>query len=163
MKLLFFTFCFPVAFSLHAQVPAAMPPEADAFYNEAMPVINAHLKTAVLKTAVAMKERKPNADSLYSALKKQSPFKELSEQNLRGVTTLIMVQAAKNTDDDLKKMVLSMNSKSSSAPSEKQEEFEQKQLRLKMIMLRKSKLAEEVSVVMKNISDNTSNIISDLR
>lgn len=161
-----FLFSLPI----YAQVPAAMPPEADQFYNEAMPVVKEQVKNLIMKTAASLKNRNANADSLYKVLRTSSALKNLSEDQLKGLTALIMVQASKNADDDLKKMVLSMNNRNDKATQKTQPQSgnptsaeDEKQLLLEMIMQHKSRIAEEVSLVIKTISANKIDIISHLR
>ncbi len=166
MKHLLFCCSVFVASFCNGQVPAAMPPEADTFYNEAMPVIKGQLKNAVLKTAASMQGRTANADSLSMTLKKNPAFKGINDQALKGVTTLIMVQASKNADDDLKKMVLSMRGNNESlkaGKSDPRSTEDEKQFKLKLIMLLKSQLAEELSTVMKQMASDRASIIEYLR
>ncbi|CAN5286381.1 hypothetical protein BH20BAC1_BH20BAC1_05780 [soil metagenome] len=162
--------CFLFSLPLFAQVPAAMPPEADQFYNEAMPVVKEQVKSLIMKTAASFKNRNANADSLYKVLRTNNALKNLSEEQLKGLSALIMVQASKNADDDLKKMVLSMNNRNDKVTQKAQPQSEatpdapdEKQLLLEMIMQHKCRIAEEVSLVIKTISSNKTDIISHLR
>ncbi len=143
-----------------AQVNTAMPPDANAFYDKAMPLIKPQLKSIITQAAGALKNRRANADSLSKALHANATLKGMSNENITGIATLIMVQASKNADDDLKKMVLSTKN----TGNETQEEInDRKQLAVQTIMNRKSKIAEEISLVIKTVSDNKENIINNLK
>ncbi len=156
-----------------AQVPAAMPPDADAFYKNAMPTINPQLKNVIIKSASILKNQQVNGDSLIKALHSNPSLKGMSDENIVAISTLIMVQASKDADEDLKKMVLSMkggnetetvsNTKGTDKKESSQGINDRKQLMLQMIMNRKSKMAEEISLVIKEIYGNRENIINNLK
>ena len=152
---------------LHAQVSPAMPPEADQFYHDAMPVVKEPVRSLIIKIAASLKNRNANADSLTKALRSNSAVKNLNEDQLKGIATLIMVHASKNADDELKKMVLSMNKQNDKSqqktgnPDESAKD--EKQLLLEMIMQHKCRIAEELSLVIKSISENKTDIISHLQ
>ena len=180
-NLLLFAFCIFILKNLNAQVPTAMPPDANTFYNNAMPVIRQQVKNMVLKTAVAIKYRKANADSLSQRLRTINSLKGMSNNDIEGITVLIMVQASEDADTDLKRLVLGM-SRGNEQKQEQQttmqtvsvnnvknktrsiEEINSMQnLKLQMIMERKSRMAEEISNVMKKISGIQQNIINNLK
>lgn len=180
-NLLLFAFCIFILKNGNAQVPTAMPPDANTFYNNAMPVIRQQVKNMVLKTAVAIKYRKANADSLSQRLRTINSLKGMSNNDIEGITVLIMVQACEDADTDLKRLVLGM-SRGNEQKQEQQttmqtvsvnnvknktrsiEEINSMQnLKLQMIMERKSGLAEEISNVMKKISGIQQNIINNLK
>lgn len=156
-----------------AQVPMAMPPDADAFYIHAMPIIKPQLKNVIVKSAYLLKNQQVNSDSLIKALHSNPVLKGMSDENIEAISTLIMVQASKDADEDLKKMVLSMRNKNDAEEVSNpnigdknkslQEINDKKQLMLQMIMHRKSKIAEEISLVIKKIYDNRENIINNLK
>jgi hypothetical protein len=167
--------------NLNAQVPAAMPPEANAFYTNAMAGIRQQIKDLVIQGAAATKHRSPNADSLSRRLPGNNKLKGLNDNDIEGITVLIMVQASRDMDAELKIMVLAM-SHSNDRKQQPQtgaqtvsvhnvdnkkpspEELNQMQnLKLSMIMEMKSRLAEEISNVMKKISGTQQNIISHLK
>ena len=168
MRNFLFFLCIVFTQKIFAQVPMAMPPEADAFYKNAMPVIKPQIKEIIIKSATALKNRQANTDSLMKALQSDPKLKGMSEANIAAVSTLIMVQASNDADEELKKMVLSMRNaepvlntdgKNQSA----QEINDRKQLMLQMIMARKSKMAEEISLVFKKVPGNRDNIINNLK
>ena len=149
-----------------------MPPEADAFYKNAMPVIKPQIKDLIIKSASALKNQQANADSLMKALQANPKLKGMSEANIAAVSTLIMVQASNDADEELKKMVLSMRNNGNDAEpvsntdgknQSAQEINDRKQILLQMIMTRKSKMAEEISLVFKKVPGNRDNIINNLK
>ena len=142
-----------------------MPPDANTFYNNAMAVIRQQVKNIVLKTAGAIKYHKANADSLSQRLRTINSLKGISNNDIEGITVLIMVQASNDADADLKCLVLGM-SRGNEQKREQQttvqtvsannvknknrsiEEINSMQnLKLQMIMERKSRMAEEISNV----------------
>lgn len=151
----------------------AMPPEADAFYKDAMPVIRPQIKELIMKSASALKNQQANADSLIKVLQSNSKLRGMSEANIAAISTLIMVQASVDADDELKKMVLSMRgnnnngaetvSNTSDKNQSAQEINNTKQLMLQTIIILKSKMAEEISLVFKKVQGNRDNIINNLK
>jgi len=180
-NLVLFAYCMARLSNLNAQVPAAMPPEANAFYINAMAGIRQQIKDLVIQGAAAIKHRSPNADSLSRRLPGNNKLKGLNDNDIEGITVLIMVQASRDMDAELKIMVLAM-SHSNDRKQQPQtgaqtvsvhnvdnrkpstEELNQMQnLKLSMIMEMKSRLAEEISNLMKKISGTQQNIISHLK
>ncbi len=148
--------CMVLTHESFAQVPMAMPPDADAFYKNAMPEIKPQIKNVIIKTASTLKSRQVNADSLNKALHANPVLKGMNDENIAAISTLIMVQASKDADEDLKKMVLSMRGSDAGGQASNTDA-------LQMIMSRKSKMAEEISLVIKRIYDNRENIINNLK
>jgi hypothetical protein len=158
-----------------------MPPEANAFYNNAMPAIRQQVKNIVLQTASAIKHRNANADSLSQRLRTNKTLKALSNNDIEGITVLILVQASNDADADLKHIVLEMSRRNEQKPQQKttmqtasvnnvgnksrsiEEINEIQNLKLQLLMERKRRMAEEISVVMKKISGTRQNIINNLK
>jgi hypothetical protein len=164
-NLLFFAFFTLLFFSknLIAQVSKVIPPDADDFYNKSMPLLRPQVKDIILKTAKAIENRKVDADSLSLTLHRNMTLKGMSNNDIEGVIVLIMVQASKDADADLKHLVLDISHKNDQK-KEGQEEINQVQnLKLQMIRDRKSDMAEEVSYAMKKISGTQQNIINNLK
>ena len=140
--------------SILAQVSKVIPPEADDFYNKSMPLLRPQVKNIVLHTAKAIENRKINADSLSQELNANKALKGMSNNDIEGIIVLIMVQASKDADANLKKMVLEISHREMTKKKKVQEEINEddQNLKLQMIMDRKSDMAEEVSYVMKKIS-----------
>ena len=181
-NLLLFTFCiFSILKSLNAQVPTAMPPDANAFYNNAMPLLRPQVKDIVLQTAKAIKHHKANADSLSQTLRANAALKGMSKNDIEGITVLIMVQASKDADADLKRIVMGISHRNEQKQEVRttmqpvsvnnienkngsiEEINEMQNLKLQMIMDRKSRMAEEANYVMKKISGTQQNIINNLK
>jgi hypothetical protein len=114
-----------------------------------------------------------NSERLIKTLHSNPALKGMSEENIAAISTLVMVQASKDADEDLKKMVLSMRNNSEAEPVSNtngvnkheslQEINDKKQLMLQMIMQRKSKMAEEIDLIIKKIYSNRENIINNLK
>lgn len=162
-NLLLITLCFIVfANKIHAQVPKVMPPEAEDFYNKSMPVLRLQVKTLVIQNAAKLKHNKINPDSLTKVLSKNSSLKGMNSNDIAGITVLIMVQASKDADEDLKKMVMEISRKSDQNNSIAKEN-EDENSKLQSILDRKSGIAEEVGYVMKKITGGQQGIINNLR
>ena len=173
--------CISTLQRLDAQVSTAMSPEANAFYINAMPAIGQQIKNLVLQTAGAIKHYKVNTDSLSRKLHSNKILKDLSNNDIDGITVLIMVQASKDADADLKLMVLGMNRRNEqkgqqeatiqtvsenntdNKPRSIEEIRDMQNAKLRMIMERKSRMAEEINDLMKKISGTQQNIIADLK
>lgn len=145
-----------------AQVANAMPPDADEFYNKTMPLLKPQLKKIILQTADEIKRRKVNSDSLCNSLYKNPQLKGMSKNDIEGITVLVMVQASKDADDELKNMVMEI-SRSSNQNNNLAKENDPQNLKLQIIMSRKSDMAEEIGYVMKKISGSKQNIIDNLK
>jgi len=177
-NLLFFALC--IVFyskSILAQVSKVIPPEANDFYNKSMPLLRTPVKNIVLRTARAIENRKINPDSLTRDLKANTALNGMSNNDIEGIIVLIMVQASREADANLKKMVLEISrsndqkkqASSNSARSDKNknetkdDEEEIQNLKLQMIMDRKSDMAQEVNYAMKKISSTQQTIINNLK
>jgi hypothetical protein len=180
-NVLLFAFSISLFQNISAQVPTAMPPDASAFYSDAMPVIRKQVKDLILQMAATMEHLKPNADSLSQKLHSNKALKGMSNNDIDGITVLILVQASRDVDADLKLLVLGMSRRNEQkqlqgnamqTASENNTENKNKSseetyilqnLKLKMIMERKSRMAEEVTNAMKKISNNQQSIINNLK
>jgi hypothetical protein len=105
----------------------------------------------------------------------------MSNNDIDGITLLIMVQASRNADSDLKDMVIGMSRNNeqkkeqrtvtqqvsvsnSDAKARSQEEISEMQnIKLLVIMERKRRMAEEICNIMKKIAGTQQNIINDLK
>ncbi|MDQ6762591.1 MAG: hypothetical protein M3015_08190 [Bacteroidota bacterium] len=165
MKKILLSLCIVLSLQAKSQVHSAMPPEANEFFDKAMPLINPSVKNLITQSAITLKNRHTNADSLFSALRSNRLLKAMNDENIAGITTLVMVQASKNADEDLKKMVLSMKNDNAAAQAgnNHEEANDKKQLALQLILNRKSNMAEEISLVLKKIPQDKDNIINSLK
>ena len=176
-NLLLFAFCFFSLFEkTYSQVPAVMPPDANNFYNNSMPFLRPQVKSLILQTAKAMSHHKANADSLSQSLKTNVYLKGMNSNDIEGVIVLIMVQASKDADTDLKNLVMNINkdgqkqethsniqTASTTTNASKDEVIEMQKLKLQKIIDHKSDMAEEVTYVMKKISGTQESIINNLK
>jgi hypothetical protein len=128
------------------QINAVMPPEANAFYNDAMNTINPAVKSLIVKNASRLKGRNVNADSLLRVLQKDPQLKNIREAEIEAITVLIMVQASRNADADLKNLVVNMPK----TQDENVSGFSHD--KVQSIVANKSQIAKNVSIVMKKIS-----------
>jgi hypothetical protein len=144
------------------QVPNTMPPGAEEFYNKSMPLLSPPVKKIILQTAENITHRIINADSLSDALHKNPLLQGMSKNDIDGISVLIMVQASKNADRDLKKIVMAI-SHNTNNHNAVNEQNDSQNLQLQMIMNHKSVMAEEISYVMKKISGSQQNIIENLK
>lgn len=92
----------------YSQVNNSMPTEANLFYQKAMDVLSPEIKNKVQSVAKKLKGRIVDADSLSMEIKKDIVFKKHNSLKAEAITILILVQASKNADTDLKEMVVSM-------------------------------------------------------
>ena len=106
-NLLPFIFC---AFFLptYSQVNSSMPAEAHLFYQKAMEVLQPEIRRKVESIAKKLEGRTVNADSLSMEIKKDIVFKKQKSIKMEAITILILVQASRNADADLKEMVINM-------------------------------------------------------
>jgi len=177
-NLLFFALCIVFCSkSILAQVSKVIPPEANDFYNKSMPLLRTPVKNIVLRTAKAIENRKINADSLCGELKANATLKGMTNNDIEGIIVLIMIRASTDADANLKKMVLEISKsneqkKQASSNSEgsdmnknetKDDIDEIQNLKLQMIMDRKSNMAREVNYAMKKISSTQQTIINNLK
>lgn len=93
-----------------------MPAEANLFYQKAMEVLQPEIRSKVESIAKKLKGRTVNADSLSMEIKKDMVFKKQKSLKAEAITILILVQASKNADADLKEMVISMANEKDSSP-----------------------------------------------
>ncbi len=162
MKKFLLPLCIVLSLQTKSQVHSAMPPEANEFFDKAMPLINPSVKNLITESAMALKNRRANADSLFNALRNNHLLKKMNDENIAGITTLIIVQASKDADEDLKKMVLGMKNDAQQTSSN-DELRDKKQLAMQLILNRKSNMAEEISLVLKRIPQDKENIINSLK
>lgn len=174
-NLLFFALCILFySTNILGQVSKVIPAEAEDFYNKSMPLLRPQVKNIVLHTAKSIENRKINADSLSSELKANAALKGMSNNDIEGIIVLIMVQASKDADANLKKMVLEISrsngqkrqTTASSEPTKnkaKDDADEIENIKLQMIMDHKSDMAQEVNYAMKKISSTQQTIINNLK
>ena len=131
-----------------------MPQEANNFYTKAMPSIKPQIKNFIEKNATALKGKTINIDSLCKALSKNQLLKNATRQDIEAIGVLIMVQATKNADEDLKSLVINKH----------KNDFQQNtNNKVESILENKSNMAENASELMKRISGAQDLVINNLR
>lgn len=149
----------PILFSFFsfgsiAQVNTVMPQEANTFYTKAMPSIKSEIKSFIEKNATALKGKTINIDSLCKALSKNQLLQNATRQDIEAIGVLVMVQATKNADEDLKNLVINKH---------KNDSQEITNNKVENILENKSKMAENASELMKRISGAQDLVINNLR
>lgn len=138
---LFFLFLSQYTF---AQVKSVLPSEANAFYQNSMKSIKPAVKNLIEKNANKLTGQKVNVDSLVKELHKNALLKNGNEKDLEAITVLILVQASRNADNELKDMVIHLSN--SNAESEKYKST------ATLLVENKSQIADCVALIMKKIS-----------
>ena len=136
-----------------------MPQEANTFYSKGMANIKSQIKNIVEKNADVLKGRTINTDSLSKALIKNQLLKNATPQDIEAIGVLIMVQASKNADADLKDLVINRGKNE----REKTSVNNTPGNKVESILENKSKIAENVSILMKRISGAQDVVINNLR
>jgi hypothetical protein len=129
-----------------------MPPEAGIFYSNAMCCIKPEIKRLVEKNSMKLKTN--NADSLKKALKENKLFMGLNSREIDGIAVLIMVQASKNADADLKELVLNKGKNNQEQEADSQAKY---------LLNYKSNMAKSISLLMKNVSPSQESVINNLK
>lgn len=157
-NLLPFLFCL-FSFCTIAQIKTVMPPEANTFYLKAMANIKPQIKNIIEKNANGLKGKTINTDSLSKALIKNEFLKNASPQDIEAIGVLIMVQTSRNADADLKDIVINMRKNERGKNSDNSEAGN----KVESILENKSRIAENVSALMKRISGTQDVVINNLR
>lgn len=140
-----------------------MPQEAYTFYSKAMPNIKSGIKSIIEKNAVSLNERTVNTDSLTKSLSKVTLLKHATQQDIEAIAVLIMVQISINADADLKYLVIHMPKSEQEKNEENKKGENAAEKKVERILANKSRIAENVSVVMKRISGAQDVVINNLR
>lgn len=136
-----------------AQANTTMPPEAILFYNKAIQHIKPDIKILMHKSALDLNHTRNDANGLLADLKQESILKKLSHSDLEGLAIIILVQATKNTDEDLKRKVMKLRKDPDQSGIEE----------TKRIAEFKSFLAENIHQILKRSSNSLENVINSLR
>lgn len=156
MKFLLLFLFLGISFTNYGQIHSVMPPEANTFYDNAMSTIKPAIRNLVEKNASRLKGRNVNADSLFRVLQKDPQLKNIRQAEIEAITVLIMVQASRNADADLKNLVINMPK----GHDENVSDFSQQ--KVQSIVANKSQIAKNISIVMKKISPSES-LIENLK
>ena len=138
-----------------AQVHSAMPPDAGLFYNNAMQFVKPEIKELIQKKAAVLKHRNVKPDSLVNSLRNDDLLKKMTHQDLEALTVLILVQACKNADNELKGLVINLGKNEEEKLSENNGTAS--------LLEYKSKLAESIGIIMKKISKSQEAFINKFK
>lgn len=164
MKNLLLLFFLGITSTAFAQVNSVLPAEANNLYTTAMQSIKPEIKSIIEKNANKLKGRNINTDSLSAELHKNELLKNTDQQYLQALTILIMVQVSKNADVDLKNLVTNMHKKTTEkAKKQNSSENSISENKVDRILANKSQIAENVSLVMKNLSGTTETMIEQFK
>lgn len=153
-NLLLCIFC-NISVGCFAQVHSAMPLEAGLFYNNAMQSLKPEIKELIQKKAGALKHRNVKPDSLVNTLRDEDLLKKMHKQDLEALTVLILVQASKNADKELKDLVINLGKNEEKRLSENNGTAS--------ILEYKSKMANTISLVMKKLSGSQEAFINNYK
>ena len=129
------------------QVNTILPSEAMAFYQNAMHDLKPAVRILIEKNAGKLTGQKVNKDSLMLELQKDPLLKTANIHDLEAITVLILVQASKNVDNNLKELVLQKRNEGNKNDAEKEKDKEYALL----LAENKSEIAEMVaSILIKN-------------
>lgn len=139
----------PLLFLLFAcdavcQVNTILPSEATAFYQNSMQHLKPAIRNLIEKNASKLTGQKVNTDSLMRELQKDPLLKTASADDLKAITVLILVQASKNADNNLKELVLQKRNDGNKNDAEKEKD---KQYAL-LLAENKSEIAEMVASIL---------------
>jgi hypothetical protein len=91
-----------------AQSTAKIPAGAEAFYNKAMPAIKPAYKTMIMQTAIALRNRQVNVDSLTNAFRGNVQLGKLANLDITALVQLVLTQNAKDVEADVRAEMESM-------------------------------------------------------
>lgn len=137
----------------YTQVNSIMPPEATIFYNKAIEIIRPEIKRLIHTSALNFKKERPDASLLIAQLKRDPILKKLNQEDVEGIAVLVMVQASKNTDEELKKLVLVLRNNPGQGSMEE----------TKKLADFKSFLAENINQIMDKTSISQESVINNLK
>jgi hypothetical protein len=153
MKNLLLLFFCSINYCSFAQLHSTMPPEAGIFYSKAMRSANPEIKNLIERNAHSLNGRNVNSDSLIIILKKDPLLKKMNQHDIEAICVLILVQASKNSDAELKSLVIKLRDNKNFSQNNGTE----------TILEYKSKLADSISIIMKNISASQESAINNFK
>lgn len=138
-----------------------MPAQANEFYENAMMNIKPDIRNLIEKNANKLRGRKIDVDSLVNELHKNALLRRGTEKDLEAITVLIMVQASKYADADLKNLVINLPHSNSKQQNETEKEISKNKTEL--ILSNKSDIAQSISFIMKKFSGTTEMVMDKFR
>jgi uncharacterized protein (DUF3084 family) len=189
MKWILYFFAAVVSIQGSAQELFSVPADAEAFYTRAMPVINLKYKNLVKQTAIQVKGMDISADSIASILRGSGNTLNLGNADIDALVILVMMEANKSAQEDLKSVMMEMKRKNAEKKSIRQPEVNKQrqtvtdqnivknrnpsqitvdsnqllQTRMDKIVNQRSKTNDVISSMMKKISDTQNQIIQNLK
>lgn len=146
------TFCLWTFYSF-GQLNSSMPPEASIFYTKAMEIISPEIRHLVRANSLKIKDKKTNLKQLLSELTKEPRLRKLKKADLDWIAILVMVQASKNVDEELKNKVVELRKESS------QEGIDE----IKRLSEFKSFLADNTTQLLENTTISQENALNNLK
>jgi hypothetical protein len=126
------------------QVNTILPSEATAFYQNSMQRLKPAIRNLIEKNASKLTGKRVNTDSLMGELQKDPLLRTASAGDLKAITVLILVQASKNADNNLKELVLQKRNDGNKNDAEKEKDKQYASLLLE----NKSEIAQKVALIM---------------
>jgi hypothetical protein len=178
-----------ILLSIHASAQDlfSLPADAEAFYNKAMPVIQPKYRGLVTQTAASIRGREISTDSVRTLVKNSGLAIDLQATDTDALVMLIMMQASKSAQEDLKAIMMEMKKNAAEKKTYRKDKqqsatedsikvrksntsngvlpdiSQQLQVRMTTIADRRTKLNEAISALMAKIKDAESQIIKNLK
>ncbi len=126
-----------------------------------MLTVKPQIKTLIEKNANKLTGHSINVDSLIKELHKNPLFKNGNEKDLEAITVLILVQASKNADNELKDLVIHM--RRSDSENKGETDIENSKNTAAQLVENKSHIAQSVSQIMQKISGSTEMVMDKFK
>jgi len=132
-----------------------LPPQADAFYDKAMPQARTEIKSWVIKTAVQWKTKPADEPMLRNTAKNQFP--EMKTVDIDALVVLVMTKCANDEERDLKEQIEELKKITDQQASQRQRSS------ISGMQDRRSKFIVAVSNNMKKVLPVQESIIQSFR
>lgn len=110
MKILFsFLFCSLLLIPFTASAQNESSPEAEALYKKAMAEINAKHVRWIITTAAEVNEKKLSEADVMIRSKSYGALGNLNGQDIEAIAFLVLMQASKSAQEDLKAIMAKVN------------------------------------------------------
>jgi hypothetical protein len=176
-KLLLFAYCTCLLIPfLSAQVSKTMPPDAISFSDKVITIIKPQLKNFINLKSITLRDHNANADSLKKKFRNEILLKTMNNNDIDGIIVIVLVQAYRQADDDLKHLVMAISrgnykngqntARSVSVRSKSFTEKDLKQIenqKIQMIIDKKNQIAQEADYFLNRISGLLPDIINHLK
>jgi hypothetical protein len=178
-KLILFAYCTCLLIPfLNAQVSKTVPPDAIAFYDKVITIIKPQLKIFINRKSITLRDHNANADSLKKKFRNEILLKTMNNNDIDGIIVIVLVQAYRQADDDLKRLVMAIsrgnynykNGQNTARPvsvgSKSFTEEDLKQIenqKIQLIIDKKNQIAQEADYLINRISGLLPDIINHLK